>query len=231
MNASSDFHDGFQSNHADLRNCSQFELAAPTPQPPSGTPVGVDNGVSHHQVLREYFISWSSVCNPMGLIRPELAKGVFALSMFLLVIISVQFLYPYQISESGYTAVDLHELKMNPPPVEELNISSSATVVSLIVMRGASLILTTENVTLQIRTEVLLELEHLPASGERILFRGTFYILPVYHVVVHEFYMLNRYSSITRSIPGIVLFVVLFFYVFTPDFKRLAFLPRRVEDA
>ena len=167
----------------------------------------------------------------MARIRPELVKGIAVLGMFLIVIVSVQLLYPYHISDSGYTTVNLEVIKMSPPPVDELNVSSSAVIDSLVIMSGDSFILTIEEVTLQIPTDALYALDQLPASGDLIYFRGTMTNFSAPHVFVHEFNMLDYNSSLIRSIPGIILFIVLFFYVFTIDFRHLAFLPRRSEGA
>ena len=162
----------------------------------------------------------------MSRVRPELIKGIGALGLFLVLIAPVSIILPYPISQSNYTFVNLEIVKQNPPLVEEYNISSTATVESILVAGGQSLVFITENVTLQIRTFDAITL----MQGERIFFRGTWHN-QTGTVVVHEFYVLDYSSSIIRSIPGIIVFIVIFFFVFTIDFKRLAFVPRRSEDA
>ena len=161
--------------------------------------------------------------------RPELIKGLGALGMFLALIVATGILLPFPITQSNYTFADLTRVEQNPLPFQERNISSRATVESILVMGGQSLVYTIENVPLQIDTFEAITLTH----GDRIFFRGTLHThnQSSITVVVHEFYVLDYRSSIIRSIPGIILFIVIFFFVFTIDFKRLAFVPRRSRDA
>jgi hypothetical protein len=165
----------------------------------------------------------------MPQVRPQLVRGFVILLLFIALIIPSSLFQPYPISTSEYTHVDLRRIRQDPPLVAELNISSSATVKSLLVMRGQSFVFTVENVTLLIRTDDLIT-EPL-SSGDFIYFRGTLHTEPSLSVSVNEFRVLDRTSSIIRSIPGIILFIVMFFFVFTIDLKRLAFVPRRHEDA
>ena len=165
----------------------------------------------------------------MPRVRPELIKGLGALGMFLALIVVTSVLLPFPITQSNYTFVDLSRVEQNPLPFNERNISSRATVVSILVMGGQSFVFTIENVPLQIDTFEAITLTH----GDRIFFRGTLHThnQSSITVIVHEFYVLDYNSSIIRSIPGIILFIVMFFLVFTIDFKHLAFLPRRSRDA
>ena len=162
-------------------------------------------------------------------VRPELIKGLGALGIFLALIVTTGILLPFPITQSNYTFVDLTRVEQNPIPFNERNISSRATVESILVIGGQSLVFTIENVPLQIDTFEASTLTH----GDRIFFRGTLHIhnQSSLTIVVHEFYVLDYSSSIIRSIPGIILFIVMFFFVFTIDFKRLAFVPRRRRDA
>ena len=161
--------------------------------------------------------------------RPELVRGIAVLILFVALIMPSSFLQPYPISFSEYVHVNLKTIQRVPPPVADLNITSSATVESLLVMEGVSLVFTEENVTLMVHTDDLDT--HPLASGDFIYFRGTLHTEPSLSVSVHEFHLFGRTSSIIRSIPGIILFVVFFFFVFTIDFKRLSFIPRRRKDA
>ena len=162
----------------------------------------------------------------MPRVRPELIKGFGVLGMFLALIVTTSILLPFPISQSEYTFVDLDRVKENPNTFHERNISSIATVESVFYLRPNSIVTTIEDVFLLIRHEV-----YAPpglTQGDRIFFRGTF---RNNSVSVHEFYELDYSSSIIRSIPGIILFIVMFFFVFSVDFKRLAFVPRRRRNA
>jgi hypothetical protein len=165
----------------------------------------------------------------MPQVRPQLVRGFVVLLLFIALIIPSSLFQPYQISTSEYTHVDLRRVRQDPPLVSELNISSSATVKSLLVMNGESLVFTVENVTLLISTDDLIS-EPL-SSGDFIYFRGTLHTEPSLSVDVNEFYVFDRSSSIIRSIPGIILFIVMFFSIFTIDLKHIAFVPRRRDDA
>ena len=156
-------------------------------------------------------------------------RGIVVLILFVALIIPSSILQPYPISASEYIHVDLKRVRQDPSLIAGLNITSSATVESLLVMKGVSLVFTDENVTLMVHTDDLNT--HPLASGDFIYFRGTLHTEPSLVVTVHEFHVLDLTSSIIRSIPGIILFVVLFFSVFTIDFKHLAFVPRRRNDA
>ena len=162
-------------------------------------------------------------------VRQELVRGIAVLILFVALIIPSSVLQPYPVSASEYIHVDLERVRQDPSLVAGLNISSSATVKSLLVMKGASFVFTEENITLIVRTDDLNT--HPLASGDFIYFRGTLHTEPSLSVDVHEFYVLDLTSSIIRSVPGIILFIVLFFFVFTIDFKRLAFVPRRRKGA
>ena len=67
----------------------------------------------------------------------------------------------------------------------------------------------------------------VPREDDRVMFRGISWIYSNNSVLVHEFYTLDYNSSLIRSIPGILLFLVMFFTVFTIDLNRLAFVTRR----
>ena len=163
----------------------------------------------------------------MNRFRPELMKGLGVLGLFLALTIVTSFLLPYPISYSEYTFVDLNRVTENPAMFDFQNISSKVTVESLLYMRPGTFVFTSEGVTLQIRHDAFESPEILP--GDHLYVRGTFRANQT--IIVHEFYRLDYSSSIIRSIPGIIIFIVMFFYVFTIDFKHLAIIPRRRNDA
>jgi hypothetical protein len=162
-------------------------------------------------------------------IRPELSKGVAVIGLFLVLIVTTSYLQPHSLPISEYTFVDLKRVGQDPLLFDQVNISSTATVESIILGMPPYHVFTLEEVDLQ----YLPYLRPNPEPGDRIYFRGTVYISnhsrPI--VVLHEFYILDYSSSIIRSIPGIIMFVAMFFYVFRVDFKHLAFVLRRKADA
>ena len=165
----------------------------------------------------------------MSRIRPELTKGVAVFGLFLILVVMTSYLQPHSLPISEYTFVDLERVSQDPLLFDQVNISSTATVESVILGMPPYYVITLEEVDLQYLPYLRPNLE----SGDRIFLRGTVYISnrsrPI--VVLHEFYILDYSSSIIRSIPGIILFVVMFFLVFTVDFRRLAIVPRRRNDA
>ncbi|MFW9808591.1 MAG: hypothetical protein ACFFE6_04330 [Candidatus Thorarchaeota archaeon] len=162
----------------------------------------------------------------MERIRPELLKGLGILSLFILLTITTSLFIPYPISTSEYTFVDLDRVKEDPSTFNGVNISSTAIVESTFYLKPTTFVLTLEDVSLQIRHG----LDDWPdiEMGDWLYVRGTY---RNGSVQVHEYYVLDYSSSIIRSIPGIILFVVMFFRIFTIDFRSFAFVSRRHNDA
>jgi hypothetical protein len=159
-------------------------------------------------------------------VRKELLRGLAVLGLFFVLIVVNDLFFPYSMEQAGYTVVDIRRLEENPLPLEGQQISSSATIIATFDNGTFFTATTVEGARLILPTTV----GHFPA-GERVLFRGTSWIGTNDSVLVHEFYALDYSSSLIRSAPGIVLFVVLFFTVFRIDLGRLAFVLRRDEDA
>ena len=158
----------------------------------------------------------------MPRLRPELIRGVVVFGAFILLIVSVSFFQPYYIAENGYTVVDVQRIRENPSPLEGHLISSSATVLAITnngsfysahIEGGIVLIFPSNG-------------EH-PENGQWILFRGTSWLSTNGSILVSEFYPLDYSSSLIRSAPGIILFIILFFMIYKVDFNRLAFVKRR----
>ncbi len=158
----------------------------------------------------------------MKRLRPELIRGLAVLGIFCVLIVSTDLLFPYYIEPAGYTVVGIKRLNENPLPLEGSAISSSATVISVIDQGSYHSADVAEGVTLVFPSTV-----DPPEVGQRILFQGTSWLHSNGSILVHEFYALDSSSSIIRSIPGIVLFTVMFFWIFRVDFKRLAFVSRK----
>ena len=157
----------------------------------------------------------------MPVVRSELVKGVAVLSVFLVLMITTNILFPYPLEQSGYTVIGIKRLNENPLPFEGSPISTSATVVSVTnngthviaeVVEGANLVFP-------------ISLGH-PETGQRILLRGTSWLASNGSIEVDEFQVLDSSSSVIRSIPGILLFILLFFLVFTVDINQIAFKPK-----
>ena len=162
----------------------------------------------------------------MRRIRPELLKGFGVLGLFLALIVATGILLPFPISQSEYMFLDLDIVRENPNLFYEQKISSKATVVTILYSDPYFILTTTENVDLQIHETVITPIGI--TEGDSIYFRGIFRNQTV---SVHEFYVLDSNSSIIRSIPGIILFCVMFFSIFTVDLKHLAIVQRRNRDA
>lgn len=158
----------------------------------------------------------------MPRIRPELVRGLAVLGIFIVLIVSTDLLFPYSFEQVGYTVVDIRRLNENPLPLEGLAISSSATIVSAVSNGSYYFAEVSDGVTLVFPSTV----GH-PEEGQRILLRGTSWLHSNGSILVHEFYVLDYSSSIIRSIPGIILFIVIFFMIFKVDFNRLAFVSRK----
>ena len=154
--------------------------------------------------------------------RPELLRGLTVLGIFFAVIVTTELLLPYPIEHTQYAYIDIRKIIQNPVPFEGQEISSAATVSAVISHESLSIAEAAEGVILVFPSSV----GH-PIVGDRILFRGTSRIYSNNSVLVHEFYTLDYDSSLIRSIPGILLFLVMFFTVFTVDLNRLAFISRR----
>lgn len=159
-------------------------------------------------------------------IRSEIAKGIVVLSVFLALIVAASYPLSYSFAPSGYTHVSIEIVTDEPLPFEGHNISSSAMVTAVSNHGSYLLLATEEGVRLVFSSST-----DVPATGDLVLFRGTSYVFSNGTVMIHEFYIMDETSSIIRSVPGIILFVVLFFAVFTVNFGRLAFVVRRFNDA
>jgi hypothetical protein len=163
----------------------------------------------------------------MSRIRPEFLKGLVVLGLFFVLIVSTDLFFPYPIEQNGYTVIDLRRAHEDALLLDGHNVTSIATIENWL-PAPYSVALTEENVQLTIR-----DLSYHPQVGDRVYFRGTFHVhyynasLNIIDIRVHEIYVIDENSSLIRSVPGIILFVVMFFMIFTVDFKRVAFVLRR----
>jgi len=162
---------------------------------------------------------WYSI---MPRFRPEMLKGLIVLGIFFAVLISTELLLPYPIEHTRYTSIDIRKIIQNPIPFEGHEISSAATISTVISDESFSIAEVVEGVILVFSFSV-----GVPRESDCIMFRGVSWIHSNNSVLVHEFYTPDSNSSKIRSIPGILLLLVMFFTVFTIDLNRLAFLTRR----
>ena len=150
--------------------------------------------------------------------------GVFALLIFLSLWISS---IPYSPLEGdGYTPVDPNVLVANPSIYEDSAISTSITITDSYQIGNDSYFESEEGIV------IVFQSGHPSlSSGDRVLLRGISQIQSRSYFVVEEFYVLDTSSSIIRSIPGIIIFLVLFFSVYTFDTKKLEFHTRGDSSA
>jgi hypothetical protein len=147
--------------------------------------------------------------------------------LFLVLVISTDLLMPFSVEQNGYTVIDLRRATEDPLLLDGRNVTSLATVTRWL-PAPYYVALTEENVELSYR-----HVSYQPHVGDRVYFRGTFHVyyynasLTIISVDVHDFYVIDENSTIIRSVPGIILFIVMFFMIFTIDFRRVAFVLRR----
>ncbi len=153
--------------------------------------------------------------------RSELVKGMILLVAFFGLIVTVSLVPPYSTSQSGYTLIDIRRIIEAPSPLEGHKISSSTTITS-IASQGFILIGNTTYGVLLVFAEPTGDL----SVGDHVVFRGVSWVASNNSIIVQEFYIHQANSSTLRSIPGIVLFVMLFFGVYTIDLDELAFVGR-----
>ena len=179
-----------------------------------------------YRIVPQTFYQSNYWCRTMRHYRPDLLKGLTVLGIFFAVIISTELLLPYPIAHTRYTSADIRKIIQNPIPFEGHEISSAAAISTVISNESFSVAEVAEGIILIFPSSV-----GSPGEGDSVLFRGTSWIHSNNSVLVHEFYTLDSDSSKIRSIPGILLFLVMFFTVFTIDFNRLAFVTRRHRNA
>lgn len=161
----------------------------------------------------------------MPRIRKELVRGSVILCVFLAVIITTDLFFYQPFEQAGYTVVTIRRLNEYPLDFEGLAISSRATIVSINESGSNYIADVSEGATLIFPSAI----GH-PNISQRILFRGTSLLVSNRSILVTEFYSLDYSSSIIRSIPGILLFAILFFSTFKFDLKRVVFVLRKEEN-
>ncbi|MCG3219513.1 MAG: hypothetical protein KAR35_10920 [Candidatus Heimdallarchaeota archaeon] len=132
--------------------------------------------------------------------------------------------FPDQLQLSEYHYVKEHRIISSPDKFEETKISSAAVIIEIVSVNASYDLATTLN-DLLLEIEVSFNLE----KYDNILYRGIAFLTTKGFIEVSEVYKFNA-SVYYYSAPGIVLFLVLFFYYFTFDFKKLLLKPRRNKD-
>ena len=153
--------------------------------------------------------------------KKESIKGITALVVFLALIVAVSYIFPHSTEQAGYTVIGIGRLEEDPLPLEGANVSSSATILSVHDNGSVFVVGIGEETELIFRPPL-----QPPEVGERILFRGTSWVATNGSIVVHQFNAIDPNSSLIRSVPGILLFALLFFITYTVDTGGLAFIRR-----
>jgi hypothetical protein len=156
--------------------------------------------------------------------RYELFRGIIILLGLVGFIILSDLIFTDYFSTSDYASVKPEVLINNPEEYEDVLISTIVRVES--VQNHSSefyLVETIEGITLLSPVE----LGGYNQEGDVVL-RGRSHLASTGYVEVSEFYILDSSAAIMRSIPGLLVFIVIFFLIFRIDIGDLAFVPRRV---
>ncbi len=155
------------------------------------------------------------------IIRRHTVEALIAVLFLFLASAWIGSLPTQQLNESGYTWVAPHVLVENPGRFEGMNISTKVTINGSFSDESGMCYSSEEGINL------VCSIEDPPLSlGDTVIVRGVSYLETNQTFVVGELYVLDTSSSIIRSIPGIILFVIVFFSVFRLDVKSLSFKQR-----
>ncbi|MHA1911563.1 MAG: hypothetical protein ACTSYA_07690 [Candidatus Kariarchaeaceae archaeon] len=133
--------------------------------------------------------------------------------------------FPDQLQLSEYHYVKEQRIISSPDKYEDTKVSSTAVIKEVVSVNASYDMLTTLNdLLLEAKTSLNIE------KYDDIAFRGIAFLTSKGFIEVTEIHKFNA-SVYYYSAPGIVLFLVIFFYFFTFDFKKLSFSPRRNKNA
>jgi hypothetical protein len=130
------------------------------------------------------------------------------------------------IVDSRFQEVDLNNLVNNPENYEEKEISFSEQILNI------NFNSTTNNYILTTDRGLILLIPSIEGlnTGMQAHFRGKSLQISMGYIEVYDFH--NAISiSILLSVPGILVFILLFFSVYKIDWKHLSFISRREENA
>lgn len=160
-------------------------------------------------------------------IRTELKKGITVLILLLLVVLITETFSPDPIQTSEYVQVSSIRVRDNPSLYEGKKITITINVISVEVFDAQhNQISSTESIMCLYPNNF-----ETVQSGERLIIRGICRIESLGYVEVTDTYSIDILSSPIRSIPGIILFAILLFYVYRFEVREFVFLPRRTEHA
>ena len=162
----------------------------------------------------------------MLLARKELFAGVSAFVVFLVLVVSFSYMFPHSTEQAGYTVISISRLEDDPFPMEGVNISSSATIIQIDDSGTSTVAEIGEDTVLVFAASV-----GSPGVGDRILLRGVSWVATNGSITVHQFNVIDPNSSLVRSVPGIVVFALLFLVTYTVDGGRMAFVRRSEKGA
>jgi len=121
-------------------------------------------------------------------------------------------------SGSGYTSVNPQVLVQNPGLYENHSLTTSVTISNGYFVGNDTYYNSVENLLVVFRFK-----NPDLSNGDRIQIRGVSLLETNGFFVVEEFHVVDMSSSLIRSFPGIVLFAILFFMVFSFDLQSFQF--------
>jgi hypothetical protein len=157
----------------------------------------------------------------------QVAEGLAGFLLLLIIAASFGSSQVFPPSQSSYLWVGSDTIAENPSQYENRNISTSVIV-------SHEVSFSSHNGTYCVSNGFIIVIHGLTDSllnGTEITIRGLCLIDSQNTILVEEMYIINKWSSYFRSIPGFLLFIGIFFYVFQFDRRRIVFKPRRDQDA
>ncbi|MBD3159512.1 MAG: hypothetical protein GF309_12030 [Candidatus Lokiarchaeota archaeon] len=158
----------------------------------------------------------------------DIRWGITVMLSFLLLVAMTSVFLPQQINTTEYHAVDSTQLLTNPGDYEDRKISISVTIADVDDQTNpeGQLLETTKGLHVFLSSSL-----GEVAVGDHISLRGISRLSSVGYIEVTELYIhdypIDGVSrSLLHSIPGIIMFVALFFAIFTFDRDRFAFVSR-----
>lgn len=131
------------------------------------------------------------------------------------------------LTETTYTLVDATYLFGNPTLFESEKISTSVTIKSQYQENTTYHIYSTDEGFLVRCPSTLPELQ----PGDHVAIRGVSEIIAHNEVDVQQLEVIYPSVSIIRSVPGFILFLVLFFWMYRFDFRLMKFVRRHEQDS
>ncbi|MHA2296190.1 MAG: hypothetical protein ACXAEU_15695 [Candidatus Hodarchaeales archaeon] len=160
--------------------------------------------------------------------KEAISKGMLLMVFFLLFsLVSNIFVYRMdRVSFSPYQYVNIENLANNPLKYEGMNISSTGDIVSVQFNQSANhhVIEIEYGITLLYQGVENLE------TGMHVSFRGKCLVTAKIILEIQEIHVWNVIPYLL-TIPGVIAFISLFFFIYKIDWKTLTFISRRKENA